>query len=100
ESFTMLGQGSWLGVPNQLSLFLAIWLASWVVVQHTRFGRYLCAIGENPLAAEFAAVPVRRIQAALYVASGLTAGLIALFYTARRGAAVPGAGKGIALQNT
>lgn len=98
ESFTMLGQGSWLGAPNQLPLFLAVWLAAWVVVQHTRFGRYLYAIGENRQAAEFAAVPVKRVQSMLYVASGLTAALVALFYTARGGASVPGAGAGIELQ--
>jgi rhamnose transport system permease protein len=98
ESFTRLGQGSWLGVPNQLPLFLAVWLAAWMVVHHTRYGRYLYAIGDNRLAAEFAAVPVRRVQATLYVASGLTAALVALFYTARGGAAVPGAGAGIELQ--
>lgn len=98
ESFTVLGQGSWLGVPNQLPLFLAVWLAAWVVVHYTRFGRYLYAIGENRQAAEFAAVPLQRVQSALYIASGLTAALVALFYTARGGAAVPGAGTGIELQ--
>jgi ribose/xylose/arabinose/galactoside ABC-type transport system permease subunit len=98
ESFTRLGQGSWLGLPNQVPLFLAVWLAAWVVVHHTRFGRYLYAIGENRQAAEFAAVPVNRVQSMLYVASGLTAALVALFYTARGGAAVPGAAAGIELQ--
>jgi rhamnose transport system permease protein len=97
-TFTRWGQGSWLGVPHQLPLFLAVWLAAWVVVHHSRVGRYLYAVGENPLAAEFAAVPVQRVQSMLYIASGLTAALVALFYTARGGAAVPGAGAGIELQ--
>ncbi len=73
ETFTRWGQGSWLGMPNQLPLFLGVWLAAWVAVHHSRFGRYLFAIGENPLAAEFAAVPVKRVQSTLYIASGLTA---------------------------
>lgn len=97
QGFTALGQGSLGGVPNQLSLFLVATLAAWVVVHHTRFGRYLFAIGENRLAAEFAAVPVRRVEWTLYAASGTVASLVALVYSARGGAAVPGAGAGIEL---
>jgi rhamnose transport system permease protein len=98
ESFTTLGQDSWLGVPNQLALFLAAWFVAWLVVHHMRFGRYLFAIGENRLAAEFAAVPIRKVQWMLYAASGTMAALVALVYPARGGAAVPGAGTGIELQ--
>ncbi len=95
--FTILGQGSWWGLPNQLALFLAALALTWIVVHHTRFGRYLYAIGENRLAAEFAAVPVHRVEWALYAASGLAAGIVALVYTARGGAAVPNAGAGMEL---
>jgi rhamnose transport system permease protein len=98
ESFTALGQGSWLGAPHQLWMFPPAWFVAWVVVHHTRAGRYLYAIGENRLAAEFAAVPVRQVEWALYTASGLVAALVALVYTARGGAAVPAAGSGIELQ--
>jgi ribose/xylose/arabinose/galactoside ABC-type transport system permease subunit len=98
EDFTALGQGSVGGVPNQLSLFLVVALAAWVVVHHTRFGRYLFAIGENRVAAQFAAVPISMVEWTLYAASGTVAALVALVYTARGGAAVPGAGAGIELQ--
>lgn len=98
ESFTALGQDSWLGAPNQLFLFLGTLALAWIVVQHTRYGRYLYAIGENRLAAEFAAVPVREVEWTLYAVSGTMAAVVALFYTARGGAAVPNAGAGIELQ--
>jgi rhamnose transport system permease protein len=98
EEFTALGQGSWLGVPNQLTLYLLALAAAWLVVHHCRFGRYLYALGENPLAAEFAAVPVKKVEWTLYAANGALAALVALVYTARGGAAVPNAGAGIELQ--
>lgn len=98
ESFTALGQGSWFAVPSQLILFVFALAIAWVVVHHTRFGRYLYAIGENRLAAEFAAVPVRQVEWSLYAASGTMAAVVALVYTARGGAAVPNAGAGIELQ--
>lgn len=98
EAFTAWGQASWLGAPSQLWLFVAVWLVGWVVVHHTRFGRYLFAIGENPLAARFAAVPVRAVQWWLYTASGALSALVAIVYSARSGAVVPTAGAGIELQ--
>jgi ribose/xylose/arabinose/galactoside ABC-type transport system permease subunit len=98
ESFTALGQDSWLGVPNQLVLFLAVMLAAWIVVHHSRWGRYLFAIGENRVAARFAAVPLLPVEWTLYAASGTVAGLVALVYTARGGASVPNAGAGVELQ--
>lgn len=98
DALTALGQGSWLGVPNQFALLLIAWLVVLVVVHHTRFGRYLYAIGENPLAAEFAAVPVRAVQWSLYAANGTVAALVAIVYAARDGAIVPTAGAGIELQ--
>lgn len=98
EAFTQWGQGSLVGLPNQLYLFALVWLATWIAVHHTRYGRYLFAMGDNPLAARFAAVPVARVSWALYTLNGLTAALVAIVYTARGGAAVPNAGAGIELQ--
>jgi rhamnose transport system permease protein len=98
ESFCELGQGSWTGVPNQLVFFAIATLLGWIVVHHTRFGRYLYAIGENREAATFAAVPVRRIEWSLYAVNGLTAAWVALIYVARGGAVVPTPNPGIELQ--
>ncbi|MFO0947848.1 MAG: ABC transporter permease [Planctomycetota bacterium] len=97
-TFNQLGQGSLLGIPNQIWLLAFITISAWLLVHHTRFGRYLFAIGENRLAAEFAAVPVQKVEWWLYAVSGLLAGIVALARTAQNGAAVPDAGKGLELQ--
>ncbi|MBX9789706.1 MAG: ABC transporter permease [Pirellulales bacterium] len=96
--FCELGRERIAGVPTQVCLLGAALMAGWIVVHHTRFGRYLFAIGDNRTAATFAAVPVRRLELALYLASGLVAGLVAVFYTARTGAAIPTAGQGRELE--
>jgi rhamnose transport system permease protein len=98
DAFCEIGQGSTLGLPNQFWVLAVIWCAAVVFVHYTRFGRYLYPIGENRLAARFAAVPVRQLEWWLYAASGFVAGLVAVVYTARGGAAVPNAGAGIELQ--
>ena len=97
EQFAALGQASWWGVPTQFMLFVLVGVAGWCVVHHTRYGRYLYAIGENREAAKFAAVPVRMVQWSLYTASGAVAALVAVVYTARGGAVVPTAGAGLEL---
>ena len=92
--FAELGQERLLGLPTQWWMMLAVAVAAWVVVQHTRFGRYLFAMGDNRRTAIFAAVPVKRLEWTLYAASGLVAGVVAVFYTARSEAAIPTAGQG------
>jgi simple sugar transport system permease protein/ribose transport system permease protein len=50
------------------------------------FGRYVLAAGGNPAAARLAGVPVRRTVTAVYVLSGLLAGLAGLLEASRLGA--------------
>ncbi|MGD9647617.1 MAG: ABC transporter permease [Pirellulales bacterium] len=96
--FCDLGRERLAGLPTQVWLMVAAVVVGWIMVHHTRFGRYLYAIGDNRTAATFAAVPVRRLEWSLYVASGLVAGVVAVFYTARTGAAIPTAGQGRELE--
>ena len=50
----------------------------WVLLNRTTFGRRTFAIGGNPEAARLAGVDVRRHTVALYVVSGLCAGIAAI----------------------
>jgi rhamnose transport system permease protein len=96
--FTRLGQGDFLGMPCQLWLLLGVALAWGVLLHLSRFGRTLYAVGDNRTAAEFAGLPVRRRLWMLYMLNGLLAGVVALSYTSRAGAAVPNAAAGLELQ--
>lgn len=97
-TFTAIGQDRWLQVPSQVWMMFAAFCVFAVFVHGTRWGRYLYAIGDNPTAARFAALPVRRLLGAVYTASGCVAGIVAVAYTARGGAAIPNAGLGLELQ--
>ncbi|MBY0586436.1 ABC transporter permease [bacterium] len=98
SELTDWGWASWWGLPTQIYLLVATALFFYVFVHHTIWGRSIFAMGENRLAATFAAVPVRRIEACLYVLSGLAAGLVAMMQTAYQAAAVPDAARGFELQ--
>jgi ribose/xylose/arabinose/galactoside ABC-type transport system permease subunit len=75
-----------LGWPGEYWLLLLLSALALLTIHFTRFGRWCFAIGDNPLAARYAAVPVHWTQFWLYVASGLVAGMLAIIYTIRKGA--------------
>ena len=86
------------GLPTQLWLLALLAIGMYVVVHHTSFGRACFAIGDNRLAAELAAVPVRRVEWKLYTFSGFMAAVVAVLYTIDRDAATPDAHRGVELQ--
>ena len=55
-------------------VFLVVTIVGWVVLNRTRYGRYVVAVGGNREAARIAGVPVRRIMFSVYVLSGLLRG--------------------------
>jgi len=70
-------------VPAQFFLLVLVAAVSAVLLHRTTLGRYVYAIGNSETAAEFAAVPVRRVKIAVYAMSGFSAGLAAVILTAR-----------------
>ncbi|MDX6601957.1 MAG: ribose transport system permease protein [Solirubrobacterales bacterium] len=91
-SLLWFGNGRILGIPVSVYIFLAIAVAGWVVLNRTRYGRYVVAVGGNREAARIAGVPVRRIIFSVYVLSGLLAGVAAVLLCARLGSASPVSG--------
>jgi rhamnose transport system permease protein len=86
--FSTVGQGyliKWPPVAYSFGLFLILAALFAVVLHRTAFGRRLFAIGNNPTAAQFSGIPVRRIKLALFSLTGLMAGLAAVLLTSRIG---------------
>lgn len=75
DSFVWLAQGRLLGIPNTVILLILIYSFAHVFMTHTRYGRYIYAVGGNAEAARLAGVPVGLVIALVYTVSGLTAGL-------------------------
>lgn len=84
-----------LGVPFPIVCALAAWAFTHLVLYHTKFGAYVFAIGGNRDALTLAGVKARIFHAAIYVLSGLFAGLAALLLVGRMNAAEPNATIGI-----
>jgi ribose/xylose/arabinose/galactoside ABC-type transport system permease subunit len=98
ETFHVLGQGTLAGLPIQLYLWAFIVIAGLLMLHKMWIGPAVLAIGENPRAARYAALPVEAIVLGLYTFSGLVAGLAAAVYVAQYTGANPNMETGLELK--
>jgi len=89
---TWLGKGFAAGLPVPLWLALAVVLAGVLVLNTTRFGQYVQAIGGNEEALHRSGVQVRLYKTAIYALSGFCAALAGIIVAARLNTAEPTAG--------
>jgi len=75
SSFTWLGRGSNLGLPNAVWLMIVLYLVAHFIMSRTVLGRYIYAVGGNAEAARLSGVPVRRVLLLVYTLCGALAGL-------------------------
>jgi D-xylose transport system permease protein len=83
----------YLGIPVPILFVLFLLLIFGFVLNRTRFGRYLYAIGGNSEAARYSGINVKRHIFAVFVIMGLLSSLAGLILTARLNAATVGAGQ-------
>lgn len=84
--------GSVLGLPIPIWVFLLTALVGALVLNRTRYGRYVQAIGSNEQVARYAAVDVDRIKILTYVVLGICVGVATVLYVPRLGSASPTTG--------
>jgi ribose/xylose/arabinose/galactoside ABC-type transport system permease subunit len=72
--FPAIGSRSVLGLPIPVVLLLLAYAAGWLLLNYTRFGRHVLAIGGNEEATRLMGLPVDRIKLAVYALSGTLAG--------------------------
>lgn len=73
------------GVPWAVPIVLAIIFLWSLLLAHTRFGRYVYAIGGNAEAARRAGINLSRVRVIAFALASLTAGAAGIFYAARLG---------------
>jgi ribose transport system permease protein len=93
-----LGTGRMLwDIPVSVLIMVAVFIAVWVTLRFTTFGRSLFAVGGNPRAALLAGIDVSRVQLTAYVISGLSAGFAGAILAAQLSAGSPQAANGLEL---
>jgi ribose transport system permease protein len=86
---TDFGTKNLLGIPVIFLAMLVVAASAFFVLEHTPFGRYLYALGSNPLAAVLVGVRTDFIRSMAFVLGGTLAGLAGVLYVARAGGADP-----------
>lgn len=78
-----LGNGKLAGIFTPTWLALLAVIAGWYVFNHTRFGRYVTAVGSNAESLRRAGVDIRWIQVAVLALTGVLAGVAGIITAAR-----------------
>lgn len=94
QNFVVWGQGTVLGVPTPLIFLVGVTVFTWYLLNHTRFGRYIYAIGGNQEAARASGVQVDRTKLRAYLVNGVLVGIAGVLYMSRVNAGLPNAGVG------
>ncbi|HKG56041.1 MAG TPA: ABC transporter permease [Candidatus Limnocylindrales bacterium] len=94
SGFTFIGQGDVLGVPVPVIILVVAYVAGSVVLNFTRFGRHVLAVGGNEEAGLLMGLGVTRVKLAVYTMSGALAGLAGVILAAQFGAGQPTEGLG------
>ena len=91
-SYQFIGQGYIFGIPFPVIIYIFMIGVTWVILNYTRFGKNIYAIGGNVNAAEVSGVNVKKNLIMIYLYAGLLAGLAGLVLTARVNTGQPGMG--------
>ncbi|MBU6351753.1 MAG: ABC transporter permease [Chloroflexi bacterium] len=95
--YNFIGQGAIAGVPFPVIVLLVVAVLTHIMLNNTRFGRYIYALGGNEQAARISGVNIDRVKIGVYTLAGLLSGLAGLVVSSRVGSGQPGQGVGIEL---
>jgi ribose transport system permease protein len=85
------------GLPLSVYYAALIALVFWWILEYTPGGRYLYAVGGNPVASRLAGVRVGRVTMIAFIASGASSAFAGIVYLATIGTATPDSGSGYLL---
>jgi ribose transport system permease protein len=90
--------GTWFAIPMLFWMVILVAIPLYVLLYHTRWGRYLFAIGSNKEAARLSGVNVNAVTYMAYVVSGFCAAFVGILLAMRIGIGNPTQGDGWELQ--
>lgn len=84
-AFVKFGSGYYLGLPQPVILMFAVFIIGGIVLNFTRFGRIIKAIGSNEEAVRLSGIAVPRYVLSVYVISGALAAIAGIISSSRTG---------------
>jgi ribose transport system permease protein len=81
-AFRSLATSNVLGLPLPFLVMIVVYVACYFILNHTRYGRYLRAVGSNETASLVAGIPVDRVRIFVFMLVGFFTALAGVFLTA------------------
>lgn len=96
--FILIGQGNlgWLPIP--VLALIGVTIVIWYLMNQTRYGRAVYAVGGNEEAARAAGIAVERVKYKAFLVNGALVGIAGVIFMSRVNAGLPNAGVGYELQ--
>ena len=98
KDYTIFGQGSIGPIPMPIIFMVALTIVTWYIMNHTRYGRSLYAIGGNEGAAIASGINVKRNKYITYVINGVFAGIAGVLFMSRVNAGLPNGAVGYEME--
>lgn len=92
DAFLVIGGGYFLGIPLPIYIMLFVAAISHILLKHTKFGKYVYAIGGNQQAAIVSGINVKKYLILVYTYAGTLAGASGIVLASRLSAGQPTAG--------
>jgi AI-2 transport system permease protein len=85
EAFGAIANGTFMGIPNAVILFIVMFLIAYLLLHRTRYGRYIYLTGINQNTADYSGINTKKVIASIYVLSGVAAAIAGVVLTSYLG---------------
>ena len=89
DRYTVFGQGFVGFLPTPVVFLIVLFIMTWYILKHTRFGRSLFAIGGNEEAAIASGISVNRNKVIAYALNGVLVGIAGVLFMSRVNSGLP-----------
>lgn len=92
KSFNSIGGGDFINIPIPIIIFFFVIILSTIVLNYTKIGRYIYAVGGNELAAKASGININSVKMFTYILCSGLAGLAGVILASRITTGQPNAG--------
>jgi ribose transport system permease protein len=94
DTFTWLGNGYLGPVPLPVVYTLVYIFLAWLLLNRTRIGRHIYAVGGNPVAARYSGINIKKVKILVWTLSGFLGAFGGIILAARMSSGQPAVGTG------
>ncbi|TCO70031.1 ABC transporter permease [Marinisporobacter balticus] len=92
DSYNFIGQGKVLGIPFPIIVLMVMAVITHILLNNTKFGKYVYAIGGNENAAVVSGINVDKYKVLIYTYAGMLSGMAGIVLSSRISSGQPGLG--------